>query len=315
MFQNSLFRASKNISEFNQPLAQHVGGFDITFEHYLQSDIYNKTTLGDSDQSKIVLISGDTIKIPSGYTVTPASPKKSLVILCNTFINNGTISMTAKGPNVLPHDYLLLGKEDEFDEDIVIPAYANNGKSFDYGNTPQNGVNGNDGVNRHCGSGGGPSHIRANGSKEANCYISGLTGSGSAFAGGGGCGSCNGTHGTGSFNANPTYPMRGISGRNLVTTSGFRCGGPGGVGNYPGSNVNGDYWSEKYTVVQNTGVGGRIVIFCSSFTNNGTISSKGTDSRFGFTGDKRTTGNSGGASGGGAVDIFYNSLVEEGTIL
>ena len=108
----SLFRAVKKIIKSGSSGTESVGNYDISFELYDQDDINNNVaaiargeatgcTFGDSNQSKVVLVAGDTLTIPAGYTLKPANPKKSLVICCNTLINNGTISMTAKGPNVL----------------------------------------------------------------------------------------------------------------------------------------------------------------------------------------------------------------------
>ena len=56
----------------------------------------------------------------------------------------------------------------------------------------------------------------------------------------------------------------------------------------------------------NDGTGGLLIIFSSTFTNNGLISSRGTDSADGV------FAVSGGASGGGSVNVFYNKLKNKG---
>ena len=45
----------------------------------------------------------------------------------------------------------------------------------------------------------------------------------------------------------------------------------GGVGNPPGISFPGDSGSHY----QNSGVGGRVIIYCNTFENNGTISANG----------------------------------------
>lgn len=68
------------------------------------------------------------------------------------------------------------------------------------------------------------------------------------------------------------------------------AGNPGGKGNT--ENNNGA-----------TGTGGLLIIYTNSLINNGTIESKGSDGG-------ALTGVSGGASGGGSINIFYKTLFE-----
>ena len=337
----SLYGACNKVALDGVSSIQSIGGYDTFIELYTQDDIDNnyndivngnydssnnlitKCNFGSSDQSRIVLIAGDDITIPSGYTLIPPYAKKSLVILCGKLVNNGIISMTGRGPNILPHEYYILGETDGFDENIIIPAYANNGVSWSYSGAynGNNGSDGNNGVNRQCGSGGGPSNIGGyNGSSTGpSVKETGKTGSGYAFGGGAGCGGTNGGifSSTPDFSVNSTYPMRGS---NASRNASYPDGGPGGVGNPPGNNLYGGANTSnvelEYTAAQNTGVGGRIIIFCTKFENNGTILANGINSSSAFRkkGDNRVHVNSGGASGGGAVDLFYKTLVTQGTI-
>ena len=323
MPQQSLYSACKKIYRVGSSGEEIVGNNTIDFELYTQADIdanveaiaqgsATKCTFGDSDESKVVLVAGDTITVPSGFNLTPANPKKSLVILCNTFVNNGTVSMTGKGPNVLPHDYLLLSKFDNYGEDsnIVVLAYANNGlprKSFAAWTTVCNGNNGNDGTNRNCGSGGQGSSY-PNGSNLV-LYL-GTSGSGSAFAGGGGGAGLDSYSASNVRDCDTTYPMRGGS------SAGGTFGADGGVGNpVGGRSTYTNVYKRTNITAQNVGVGGRLVIFCSTFTNNGTLSADGIATKRTCTsgGDNRVL-NYGGASGGGAIDVFYNFLDTEGTL-
>ena len=324
----SLYGVCNEIAIEGVSAVKSIGGYDTFIEIHTQDDIdknwndiqegnydennnlITKCTFGaDSDESHIILVVADNIEIPEGYTLTPVNPKKSLVFLCDKFINNGIVSMTGKGPNILPHEYYLIGQSDGYDGNIIIPAYANNEVPSRSGiNYEINyGLNGNNGVNRQCGSGGHGCKFRYYSTMIGERATMGASGSGSAFAGGAGSGGVGRTDI--SDNVDPIYPMHGgDGGHNGIAPY---TENQGGVGNPPGTGygigessnaANSNLW-------QNAGVGGRIIIFCTKFENNGTISANGVNCR-GIT--NRCVG---GASGGGAVDIFYNKLVTEGTIV
>ena len=297
----SLFKACKQVIRDGISGTKDVGGHDVFIEYYTQEDIdenvrkikygeASKCTFGDTDESKVVLVASPVLTIPSGFTLTPVSPKKSLVIICNTLINDGTISMTAKAPNVLPHDWYLVGKVDGYDENVVIPAYANNGVIPSY--VSENGTRGisgskcpgSNGISRQCGSGGCGSFGRSIATGATHSGYLYPSGSGYSFGGGAGSPALYGD--TSAINQpkqpkNPTYPMRGESYDNYL----------GGVGNPSGS-----------ASQQNFGCGGRIIIFCSEFNNNGSIKTNGISS---ITNSNATAG----GSGGGAVDLFYETAV------
>lgn len=294
MAKQSLFSACKRVFRDGVSGTYTVGNNEIFLELYGQEDINKNNEIGNSSEGNIVVVAGDTITIPSGYTLTPVKPKKSLVIICNTFINNGTVSMYQKAPNVLPHDFFIILKQ-EFggSKDVIISAYADNGIA-DYTVSTTNGQDGNNGTNRDCGSGG-------TGTYKSDQKISRLSGSGYAFGGGaGGAGNGNGTIDT-------IYPMRG----GVPGTNGWG-NNEGGVGN-PVSDPTGRA-STIDGFTQNFGCGGRIVIFCNNFTNNGTISVNGTNTKKPTKTQAVDHDGYGGASGAGAVDLFYTTLVKQGTI-
>ena len=304
----SLFQACKAAVRNREGGTFSIGGYDIDIEMYSQQDIdddiqYGDVAFGDSDESKIVLVAGNTITVPAGYTLTPDSPKKSLVIFCNALVNNGTISMYQKAPNVLPHDYYIIqGSVIGSNRNVIIPAYANNQVTTDYyANNSSNGTNGQNGTNRQCGSGGTGSCGSLYNTKIATA------GSGYAFGGGAGSGGGGGAYNGGvcPISVDSVYPMRGSDG--VSANDNFF----GGVGN-PRGNSN----PAKYTNSQGFGCGGRIIIFCNSFENNGNITVNGTttvkiinSTSYGGAG----TG-WGGASGAGAVDLFYTNMITQGTI-
>ena len=302
----SLFQACKAAVRNKQGGTFNIGGYDIDVEYYTQQDInddiqYGDISFGDTDESKIVLVAGETITVPSGYILTPDKPKKSLVIFCNNLVNNGTISMYQKAPNTLPHDfYIIQGSVINSNRNVIVPAYANNQVTKNFSSN-KNGADGVNGTNRNCGSGGTCS-------LNSTYNVSSTAGSGYAFGGGAGSGAYKvGNSGTAN-SVDSTYPMRGSDANGSYQWFG------GGVGNPVGKNFT---WTSGTDIPQNFGCGGRVIIFCANFTNNGTITVNGTSThRTSSEGDPYYGGGCGhgGASGAGAVDLFYHVLSEQGTI-
>ena len=312
----SLFSACKNIMLYTKQSGDYIIGENtVSIEFYTQEAINSTSVIGDSDEEKIVLFADKTITIPKDYILTPASPKKSLVIYCDILINNGTISMYQKAPNVLPHDFFLIGTDDQFSENVIIPAYADNSKTSDIpwntSTTTASQHNGIDGTNRNCGSGGLGSALNQSGTPSKLVSKGVKSGSGYAFGGGAGSGGVSTYTGTSigssyikATSANETYPMRGGNG---YQEQGYFASG--GVGNPKGNNTSA--FSPGILIDNNFGCGGRIVIFCNQFINNGTITVNGTAANIGT----KNAGNCiGGASGAGAVDVFYLSSFKQGTI-
>ena len=316
MAKQSLFQACKRVFRDGISGTYEVGTKNIFLELYGQEDIDGGVEIGNSSEENIVVVAGDSITIPSGYTLTPVKPKKSLVIMCNTFVNNGTVSMYQKAPNVLPHDLFIIDKSNFNNTEVIIPAYANNqinSKTTSDGSTFS--INGNNGTSRNCGSGG----------TGVATYWSGTTGgaithqaSGSGYAFGGGAGSggiyvikfnITPSPQTNIYNVDTTYPMRGSSGfYNNTRADYYHVIAAGGNGRVAGTNINNSGSVATPSSVA-TGCGGRVIIFCNSFTNNGTINVNGCNA-ITFT----SVASPGGASGAGAVDVFYTALLKQGTI-
>lgn len=304
----SLYNICKRVARNQESGEFKIGGYSIFVEYYNQADISMENPIGeDTDESRITLVTSETLTIPKGYVLTPQHPRKSLVLMCNNLVNNGTISMQAKAPYVLPHDYFLLGFNDGWEEDIIVPAYADNSVPITFlasDMNASNGIAGTDGTNRNCGSGGTGGVYRP--IYHGGSSYSGKTGSGYAFGGGaGGAGVIRNASAviTGT-SVDEKYPMIGATDTRTGNTGSTidRVGYcRGGTGNPAGQGSNGS---------GNLGCGGRIIIFCNHFTNNGIITSKGVS---GVAGGGYTSG--GGASGGGAIDLFYSDLRDgEGTI-
>ena len=305
MAKQSLFQACKRVFRDGISGTYEVGTKDIFLELYGQEDIDGGVEIGNSSEENIVVVAGDSITIPSGYTLTPMQPKKSLVIICNTFENNGTVSMYQKAPNVLPHDLFIIDKNSfGGSKDVIIPAYAENQVTKNFG-SDKNGANGNAGTNRQCGSGGTGSGNSQNGGYNST------SGSGYAFGGGAGSGGFKSSVGCAPISVDSTYPMRGsnANGRDNSFYS-------GGVGNPVGSSHTASGYSST-SIPQGVGCGGRIIVFCKTFENNGNITVNGTSTiKINSINDPYSGAGCawGGASGAGAVDLFYTTLAERGTI-
>lgn len=313
MAKQSLFAACKRLFRDGISGTYTIGNTDIFLELYTQEDIDNGVEIGNSSEENIVVIAGETITIPSGYTLTPVKPKKSLVIICNTFVNNGTISMYKKAPNVLPHDLFIIPRQ-EFggSRDVLVSAYANNGRLNDYleaqGYTDSD-FDGINGTNHQCGSGGlGQAWYITAGvvSSDKHVGYGTKTGSGYAFGGGAGSGGIVSPNKGAYFDnsVDSTYPMHGSNG--MKQSSYYFASG--GVGYPSGTSTSAGSYSQY--VENGTGCGGRIIIFTTSFTNNGTINANGSNA-IGLNGKSNAIG---GASGGGAIDLFYTTLLKQGTI-
>lgn len=313
----SLFKACDEIQGSGN-YTYTIGNNEITIETFDNSEIQdllsNNLRIGSASQENIVLIKDTEIVINVGQILAPTDPKKSLVIFCDVLTNNGTISMTGKGPNVLPHEYVILQSDSVFD-DVIIPAYANNRverKSITSFPFAWDGTPGKNGINRQCGSGGQGASTSGNDST-LNKRM-GATGSGYAFGGGAGSGGKSGQTNTVfeiDVDVDPVYPMKGANG--------FAYGwfsASGGVGNPSGRySSSGSYVQYEglngAAQPQNVGVGGRIIIFCNNFVNNGTIQANGVSAYS----SPMYFSASGGASGGGAIDIFYGNSCQQGIIL
>lgn len=318
MAKQSLFSACKRVFRDGISGTYTVGNNDIFLELYSQQDIDQNNEIGNSSEENIVVVAGDTITIPEDYTLIPVKPKKSLVVICNTFVNNGTVSMYQKAPNVLPHDLFIIERQ-EFggNKDVIIPAYAGNEKINNITKKSTYDVlehNGSNGINRNCGSGGLGSSFWQSGNNNNLPGYGSKSGSGYAFGGGAGSGSgvlpWDGSTSTliSTTSVDSTYPMHG--GDAYKPVGYYYCSG--GVGNPKGNNSSVSTYGQF--VDNNFGCGGRIIIFCNSFTNNGIINVNGTSANV----VKYDTGGVnnayGGASGAGAVDLFYTTILSQGTI-
>lgn len=277
---------------------------DITYS--LASGETTKTiSLGDtSSEYKMLIVKyHKNLTIDSGVTVTASTYSNGLtykkgMYLCvmGELVNNGTISMTARGTYNAPGENLYLWK--------------NNDSTFEY--VPQNGaagvpakrphyngvsgVKGNDGTNRGTGSGGqGASIINTNNNAHGS-YIGASTG-GTTYSGGNGTGGmvrCNSSAlGASSTAATTTKGGNGSAYDSGGSTYYFAGGGAGVQG---GSTSYCRLGSSGTQTKGQDGTGGLLVVYANSIFNDGKIEANGTN---GAGGAVNLPGSYRGAVGGG----------------
>ena len=264
-----------------------------------------------SNEGYFLLLKTNHINISE--TLTPPYPKKSLIIFCPTIEGTGTISMTGKGPNVLPEDILLF-EEKEVKEinKVLIPAYANNAKNilikaFINDSNSRYVINrkGIDGTGYNCGSGGIGGCAVNNANRQcANWRV--ISGSGYSYGGGAGAGGYHGeTTAASQSTVDATYPMRGSSGVNCGLY--YSCGGAGNPQGAPNP--------VEFTPGSNkiSGVGGRVIVFTKKCSISN-IEAKGKPCiPYPLTASAYTSYSNGhigvgGSSGGGSINVFYTVL-------
>ena len=288
-----------NIKSGNYTLK--VNGEEYPAEIYNYDENVNYITnknIGTSEEDNRMLIVkyNGNLNINERRLITAQTRKKGMFIyVAGELINNGEISMTARGAKAEGQN-VYLWKHDNGAYEYVPAEGGNGGKAVSVKNGSINGNVGTNGINRQTG-GGGSGYAFAwgtydSGTMQGNVPVtssSGVGTIGTSYSGGTG----------------------GGSGRAYVTngkpvwyegTSGLNNGGTGGNGYYGGTgNPGGRGDNDEY--IGTTGTGGLLILYSNILNNTGIISSNGTDSN-GY----------GGASGGGTINIFYNKLTHEGTM-
>ena len=315
-FENSITKTGDSILSIvsNSSLTEGYWKFKVKDEIYNthvyilngNQTITTNTTYGDlSDCSNgtaesqmaknmvIVKVNGD-YTINSGVTVGPTynfsygGPKGFLLYVTGKLTNNGTIDNShgayAKGQNV----YIWKNSDGTYE---YVPAVGGAGGTSQYCNGDWcmvDGVAGTAGnhssipdttlTKRATGGGGSGSEYKANGNS--------LGGNGTSYSGGsGGGGHINWATSTSASN----YGGAGGTGADYTD---YVCGGAGNPGQASGSN----------------GTGGLLIIYADTLDNNGYLTAKGAN------GGANGTNHScrGGSSGGGSINVFYTSLINQG---
>jgi len=298
----------------------------------------SSTALTASSGHMVVAIFEKNLTIESTGTITAyrykdtdnnwyyGGPKGIYICVKGNLINDGTISMTARGANATG-DNVYLYSNDATNWEYVPAAGATGGVAKSFKNTSADqsaaGASGNDGStvanSVRATGGGGSGGVRKTNCANANYEVkSGAGGRGTSYSGGSGGGGAylegagsNVTGGTGSSTGGAGGAGKGA--RNY-TQSGTQANAGGGAGN-PGANgvkINSSGTTSTYK--GSDGTGGLLIIYGNEVNNIGNIESKGSNG-----GNTASSNNNksvgGGASGGGSINIFYNTLYNnEGNI-
>ena len=263
------------------------------------------TTFGNAiaDSQMLILKFHKSLTINSGITLIPQVRKKGMVIyVAGTLINNGKISMTARGASATGQDVYLYNDE-------YVPAIGGNG-----GKGVKGQVNGNVGINgtkRSTGGGGAGASMRAN-------TTGGNGGSGTSYSGGTGGGGASSALDTGrvGYSGSNTGGAGGVAlGRRTSSTMYAASGGVGNPSGKDAAPISGANVTVTGNVTSNSpsGTGGLLVIFTSVLENNGIIESNGIGSTY-PKGYNNGVACSGGSSGGGSINIFSTNCISEGTL-
>lgn len=278
-------------NEFVSPIIHDIQ-FAAEIYHFWDDVEYNTSpTLGtnENDTRMLILIYHGNLTINKDVTISPLARKRGMTIYVEgTLINNGNISMTARGAVAIGQDIYLYKSNNGTYE--YIPANGMNGGNgvITYGTTFYYGYNGANGISRKTG-GGGAGGARS-GSGATNRYGTGGNGAyGTSYsggaAGGAGIATYEYTHPKGENGAdNGGKGGKGIALDNLSWVgAGGGAGNPGGVGFGP------------YGTVGATGTGGTLILYANTIINTGGMYADGSNG--GSLG--------GGGSGGGSINVFY----------
>lgn len=319
---NYIFRIAYNDAgnTIDYPVELYNYNEDANYVTNSRAVIAGRTYTGmgkiDSEKRMLILKYNGNLTINSGVVITPQGTnasingatglctKKGMFIYCaGTLTNNGEITMTAKGTvNQAGENVYLYKNENGSFEYVPAVGAAGGAAVHSKPGYIQDGADGKDGANgknRETGGGG------SGGVMGIPSILSGTGGTGTSYSGGtGGGGVTDPTDST--VNGSSTGGKGGNAfgnkylNPNKLQSSGGGAGNPGGVvvGNvtqYAGS-------------VGKTGTGGLLILYANTLTNNGNISSNGSNGGNGnFAG--------GGASGGGSINLFYKTSFKKGNII
>lgn len=274
------------------------------------------TASTNATKTVILKVTGN-LTVNMGVTLTTVGSNyggpKGLVLYCGgELLNNGIITMTARGAKATGQNVYLWQNEIENYE--YVPATGATGgaaASSTSNNTAYNGKVGNNGTTRQTGGGG-------TGAMRTWKYrtTSSAGGTGTSYSGGSGSGAANsdGTYGgTATSGAGSSAGGAGGNGAvNSSNTSGYGQISMGGTGNPSGSYKN--YRISPVNYVSRNGTGGLLIIYANSLYNNYQISADGVSSSTANRSNSNGRIDTGGASGGGSINIFFDSIQRKGII-
>lgn len=281
----------------------------LTFDvYFLKDTIFNsnedvsKLFSKCKEDSNTQLIIANKIVIQNDVTFTPNYRCRGIIIFADTIINNGKISMTARGAKgdgnnlylyKLNNEYQIVPKDGALGADRV-DIYAK-------WNGPWAANPGYDGIGRQTGGGANGAQGHGDGDWDSWIYTMG-GGQGSSYSGGAGSGGADINHpGTWTILKPEPGTGAGTDGLGLRwSSSWYNRNGGGGAGN-PGGR--GRYASGYNTALDGeSGTGGLIIIYTNKISGSGSFIAEGS---------KGGSGNhGGGGSGGGSINIFTKEPLE-----
>lgn len=277
-------------------------GTEINVEVLNLSDVeYTTSPVLGTETDSMLILKYNNLTIGSSVVLTPADPRRGMCIFVKgELINNGTISMTARGVETEGQNIYLY--ENEFIPAIGAEGGGSVGKSGT--NASFTGVPGANGVGRQTGGGASGSSVQSGDGSETRSAYSGTGGRGTSYSGGPGGGAAtrewvasNAQGGNGSSS--------GGAGGFGVFTTGNNASQPaatGGAGN-PGGAGSNPRGRDVTQLNGSNGTGGLLILVTNVIRALGTVESKGSNG-----GIAHTIYGDGGSSGGGSINIFYSEL-------
>lgn len=286
----------------------------------------SNVSLGDTTTNARMLVVKykKNLTINSGVTVTAATASNGLtykkgmyICVIGKLVNNGTISMTARGTSAAGENvYLWKNNNNTFD---YVPASGASGLAkYMPGYPGKAGRVGNNGVNRASGGGGQGGALLNTGNGAQNSYV-GASAAGTSYSGGAGSGGivrCNAgavTSGAGSITNGGNATVYDSN------TKSYYYGG-GGAGITGGTGMYSNAARTSTGPRASSGTGGLLILYADNIDNNGQISSNGSSgggSTMTLSGGRGYYSGAvgGGGSGGGSINVFYNKSTNLGTIV
>ena len=318
---NGYYRIVSNNKEYYAHAYVNKGDM-VLEENATYGDSIDVGTANTNAKHMVILKVDGNLTINPGVTLTSygtkyGGPKGMLVCTTGELTNNGTITMTARGAKAAGEDVYLWKNASDSSYEYVPTVGATGGAGFsiyrDWGDGARqsNGNKGNDGTNRETGGGGSGA-----GRAWYRSITVGNGGTGTSYSGGAGSGAANEDGYQGWSVTSGAGSSVGGAGSNGVVgssnSSGYGQISMGGVGNPSGGYSN--YRVSPVNYVERNGTGGLLIIDANTFNNTGTISTEGVSSSTA----NRSYGNAridtGGASGGGSLNIFYRNVRSKGTL-
>ncbi len=319
-----------NLTDGNYEILVNGEIYNVELINYYEDMVYeladgetSKTvSLGNNiaDKTMLVVKYHKNLKVGEGVTLTATTRKKGMyVCVLGDLINEGEITMTARGANVEEGQNVYLWENIDSSYEYV-PKDGAEGREA-YKPCPGWQVNGQgkagiEGEGRGTGSGGQGSYIINAMNGSANSWLGASTG-GNSYSGGNGGGAlviCNAPAVAASVTSATDSKGGNASAWDINNVTQYFAGGGAGI---TGGNSAYSRWGTAGSQTKGEdGTGGLLMLYADTLQNTGKISSEGSNGAGGtFAFNQRYNGAVGGAgSGGGTVNIFARYVKNAGEV-